>query len=249
MPPRLRVRRKLIGIVARAAGFAGLGLLASLLVAAGCALWARPDAKHSAFRAIKAGPGDAIDLSGFGRLGHMADPEWAPKTPLSGWVSIDAEYSSGPGLRDADLTVIYWDDGGHGGGNTIVGEHCAGWPWPALRCYCVLRGNAWVWESSWRPPAWLERRAYRGSPDPRIQRPRPPVPLRPEPLGLLADSLFYGAILAAFALGPPTVRRRLRRRRSQCPACGYPTGPAPVCSECGGPVTPRPSALPSDRRS
>ena len=28
-------------------------------------------------------------------------------------------------------------------------------------------------------------------------------------------------------------------KRGQCPACGYPIGTSPVCTECGKPVTPR----------
>lgn len=69
------------------------------------------------------------------------------------------------------------------------------------------------------------------------------VPCGPIVSGMIGNSLIFSlaAWLVLFA-GPYTVRSYIvaaRRARRQCPKCGYPIGTSTVCSECGGPVTPR----------
>ncbi len=59
------------------------------------------------------------------------------------------------------------------------------------------------------------------------------LPLRPLPTGFAVNTLFYATILWLLIPGPFALRRFIRRKRGQCPACGYPAGESAVCSECG----------------
>lgn len=59
------------------------------------------------------------------------------------------------------------------------------------------------------------------------------LPLIPIWSGFLMNTLFYGAIAWMMFAAPRAARRRMRVKRSQCPACGYPVGTSPVCTECG----------------
>jgi len=61
-------------------------------------------------------------------------------------------------------------------------------------------------------------------------------PVQPLWLGMAANSIFYGAIIAALVATPGLIRRAIRARRVRaglCPSCRYPRGVAAVCSECG----------------
>lgn len=62
------------------------------------------------------------------------------------------------------------------------------------------------------------------------------LPLRPLLPGFGANSFVYGATLWAVVAGSLAGRRRYRTRRGLCPACGYPRGKSPVCTECGQPL-------------
>lgn len=59
------------------------------------------------------------------------------------------------------------------------------------------------------------------------------LPLRPLWLGFILNSLAYATGLGTIVHGPTTVRSFLLGRRGECPACGYPRGSSPVCTECG----------------
>jgi hypothetical protein len=62
------------------------------------------------------------------------------------------------------------------------------------------------------------------------------LPLNPLWLGMAANSIFYGAIIAALVAMPGLIRNAIRARRVRaglCPSCRYPRGVAAVCSECG----------------
>jgi hypothetical protein len=58
----------------------------------------------------------------------------------------------------------------------------------------------------------------------------PGLPIWP---GFAINTIFYAAILWMLLLGPGTIKRAIRRKRGLCPACGYPIGASPVCTECG----------------
>ncbi len=62
-----------------------------------------------------------------------------------------------------------------------------------------------------------------------------PVVLAYRPLwfGLVVNGIVYAAAFSSLVLGVGVARRTLRGVRGQCPACGYPRGASPRCSECG----------------
>jgi hypothetical protein len=64
------------------------------------------------------------------------------------------------------------------------------------------------------------------------------LPLKPIWPGFVINTMFYAAVLWLLFAAPGFVRRRLRARRGQCPACGYQIAPGTghVCSECGRPL-------------
>jgi hypothetical protein len=59
------------------------------------------------------------------------------------------------------------------------------------------------------------------------------LPLRPLWPGFAINTIFYAAVLALVFFVPRKVRRFVRVRRGRCPACAYPVGSSPVCTECG----------------
>jgi ssDNA-binding Zn-finger/Zn-ribbon topoisomerase 1 len=72
--------------------------------------------------------------------------------------------------------------------------------------------------------------------------PRVELPTRPIWPGLAANTLFYGALIAAAwccLRGVRPWRRRRRRGRNNCPDCGYVRAGIPAeskCPECGAPA-------------
>jgi hypothetical protein len=62
------------------------------------------------------------------------------------------------------------------------------------------------------------------------------LPLRPMWPGFAINTIFYAAILWLLWITPGKIRRFIRIRRGRCPACAYPVGTSPVCTECGTPV-------------
>jgi hypothetical protein len=76
------------------------------------------------------------------------------------------------------------------------------------------------------------------------------LPLIPMPLGFAANTIIYAAALWPIVyLLPRTILRWSRRRRKLCPYCAYPTGPSPVCTECGRPVRNVPRVAGMTRRA
>lgn len=59
------------------------------------------------------------------------------------------------------------------------------------------------------------------------------VPLQPLWIGFIFNTLWYAVAAGLLLVAPGVIRRWSRRRRHCCPACGYPTGTSPVCTECG----------------
>jgi hypothetical protein len=60
--------------------------------------------------------------------------------------------------------------------------------------------------------------------------------MRPLFVGFAVNTVFYSAILYGVRRVPQSIIQRRRRRRGLCPACAYPIGTSPVCTECGKPV-------------
>ena len=80
-----------------------------------------------------------------------------------------------------------------------------------------------------------------------LNRPSAFLPYGPIWPGFAINTTFYAAILWMVFFAPGMVKRTLRRRRGQCPACAYPVGTSSVCTECGGPVGKRPNVQTSKR--
>ena len=59
------------------------------------------------------------------------------------------------------------------------------------------------------------------------------LPLRPIWPGFAVNTIFYAAVFWLLICGPFVLRRFIRVKRGLCPACAYPRGESPVCSECG----------------
>ena len=63
------------------------------------------------------------------------------------------------------------------------------------------------------------------------------LPFSPVLPGFAMNTIFYAAMLWVVFFVPGMVRRRIRRRRGRCPACAFPIGTSPVCTECGKALT------------
>jgi len=63
------------------------------------------------------------------------------------------------------------------------------------------------------------------------------LPVVPAWPGFAINTLFYAGVLWVLCCAPFALRRMIRRRRGQCPACAYPIGQSPVCTECGAAVS------------
>jgi hypothetical protein len=109
---------------------------------------------------------------------------------------------------------------------------------PCLAMYSVFKGDA-VWGAKSITPSiddavfgiLIDSRGIRtGTFSARVL---PVLPLWP---GFAINTIFYAAILWLLFAAPGFVRRRIRVRRGQCPACAYPVGSSTVCTECGKPV-------------
>lgn len=61
------------------------------------------------------------------------------------------------------------------------------------------------------------------------------LPLWPDPVGFVANTTLFAALIAGMLWCPGAVRRRWRRSAGRCPACGYDlrVAAADRCPECG----------------
>jgi hypothetical protein len=108
-------------------------------------------------------------------------------------------------------------------------EHACGWPCLALRLEYRSIGRRLEYKTHFiRVPTSL-----RGT------NTRAHVPITPVFPGFAINTIFYAAVLWVLYAAPGSVRRWRRRRRGLCPACAYPVGQSPTCTECGKPITRR----------
>ncbi|MGE0303995.1 MAG: hypothetical protein AB7K52_15045 [Phycisphaerales bacterium] len=115
-----------------------------------------------------------------------------------------------------------------------------GWPLPCLESRELDGPGAWqAWRSAGAPPAfdlnqglacpeWFTR-ALGTRPDARL-----PIVVRP--FAFAADAVLFAAACLPLTGAVNLLRRASRCRRGLCPACAYPRGPSPACSECGEPL-------------
>lgn len=123
----------------------------------------------------------------------------------------------------APTSVNAWFLVNHG----VSAEQGTGWPFRAF--WCSLSGETAAGAMPIPPTADY----------PYADRALPYLPIWP---GLALDSVIWGAVAIAGVSASRLTRCALRRRRGLCPACAYPVGASPVCTECGAAVTPRPQA-------
>jgi hypothetical protein len=93
-------------------------------------------------------------------------------------------------------------------------------------------------KAGWPAPSMMnrERAEYRWDTyTPNTPPQAPALPLRPLFPGFALDTAFYAAIAFTLWSAPGVIRRRLRRARGRCPACGYDLrgSTSAVCPECG----------------
>jgi hypothetical protein len=107
-----------------------------------------------------------------------------------------------------------------------VWEDARGWPMVCLVSYSADFGGQT--EESWALDL--------GSAQWAMGLPRV-LPLRPILISFSVNTVGYALVLWTITLGPPTMRRLIRRRRHRCPACGSPIGESQLCTECGRAVS------------
>jgi hypothetical protein len=212
------------------------GAIVNVAVAWGCAALVRPHTVHGmndSLKFVTDTSGFPIVLCAMHKMGRTRTSHYPGKQkPLD-------EYGS---------NVEWLREGARGSAD------CCGWPFAALECTnnadaVVLRygsGGFIIFDGD--PNAQLDRGIALS---PWTTGPGVTPTWRALPLGTLwpgfaINTIFYAAILALLFYGPGKVRRTVRIRRSQCPACGHiiasGTCANGLCSECG-------SALPWMRKS
>jgi hypothetical protein len=85
-------------------------------------------------------------------------------------------------------------------------------------------------------PEWLIHNDKFSLPRTSVVDPEDFFPVQPLWRGFLINTIFYAAIVWFLFFAPGAVRRRVRRKRGQCAACGYSMRGAvsEKCPECGG---------------
>jgi hypothetical protein len=148
----------------------------------------------------------------------------ATDTWLPSWARCRAAEDSSDSWEDERDLWDVWVD------RCVLIETAAGWPFLSLHSSFCCRGGANPSNLTWEVrhvrgaliPDWLSDSGY-----PEM------LPLRPIWRGFAVNTIFYAAILWLLIGGPFVLRRFIRRRRGLCPACAYPMGQLPVCTECG----------------
>jgi len=199
-------------IITRVIVFLLLGAIVNVAVAWGYGLWSSPDEQNGE---ILEPATVALIRQRFGMPSLLPDETVGYQT-----------YGSG-------LTFQVIHDGISIQGSTLSWAHTAisvacGWPARSMRCGVISQNGAIEYLHSIQPP-----KGFSASVLPML----PCAPLWP---GFAINTIFYAAILWLFFTVPFALRRHRRIKRGQCPACAYPIGTSPVCTECGNPVQPRP---------
>ncbi|MCC6906310.1 MAG: hypothetical protein IT430_00085 [Phycisphaerales bacterium] len=203
----------------RIAIFLLLGAIVNVAVAWGCLAW-HSTAKRSPARYHDPYNGELL-VSVTARFGF----QYVTNTRVS------REWSAQIGNTSTPYPGNVWWHSARSG--QPVRTFCgAGWPMLALmtwQCWDAKDFEAHYWGIPWLPDR-----------DPRLmQIDQPALPLYPMWSGFALNTLFYAIILEVAFRMPVASRRWLRARCSLCPACAYPRGTSPVCTECGQPH-PRP---------
>ena len=117
-------------------------------------------------------------------------------------------------------------------------ESAAGWPAMSVHSTTLLDFDFEATDKAgWNSPMVYRYRDSRGVlvvprsiRMPNVENRLPWAPVWP---GFAINTIFYAAVLWLLFAAPFALRRRIRARRGQCPACAYPVGASDVCTECG----------------
>ena len=147
-----------------------------------------------------------------------------------------------PAFIDTPVAVPWWSQFRNPPGPLIDGatdylEEGRGWPLLSLS-YGISYANSRPTGQPIRNPMVLSAIPLRNWPlgTKSIRVPTRALPTRPIWPGFAINTVFYAAILWGLFAAPFALRRRLRIKRGQCPACAYPVGSSDVCTECGKPI-------------
>ncbi len=196
-----------------------LGGIVNIAVAWGCKLVFVPEYKpytrtYEGERPLTRGEANEILRRLFPKSPIVAEEAYGTTNLQIGWSSVSAAW-----VKDTPESE---DSGWHIYLETSVIE--AGWPMRSLfGCYLI---DDWDSGDGWErgfidSPLWADRNAQRS------------LPIEPIWPGFALNTLFYATILYLLFAAPGVVRRRIRTKRGQCPACAYPIGTSEVCTECG----------------
>jgi len=137
---------------------------------------------------------------------------------LPAWAVVNHEYIEALVKSESRDTGLAWSS--H--------ELAFGWPVRALAGRTIIKlDGGHTDQGRVHSAIWIDSKPPRNSFAQRM------LPLRPLWRGLLIDTLIYGSVLWCLLVLHGHIRRTVRRRRGRCPACGYPSSGAGVCSECG----------------
>ena len=204
-------------------------MLVSTAVAWSCALWSPmpgtrslPEAEAAAI--LSDGLGTTTFLSRPGGLEHSG---LGMSLTLAGdaKIAVPPREDGAQRIRNLGRNSSFAIMPGNPDNKWIQVVH-AGWPLPCLQGSKKSIGRTIEWAGVMEPPKVLDNMGV---------KPRRLLPLYPRWTGLVVNTLFYGAVFWMAIPGPRVIRRHLRRRRSQCPECGYDIRhhEHATCPECG----------------
>ena len=113
-----------------------------------------------------------------------------------------------------------------------IESRSAGWPFRSLECH-VISNIVSVAEAARITRVGALHGADWMPSEHALWRVLPCIPGWP---AFVANTIVYALVLWLIWLNPLTLRRRWRIKHRLCPACAYPIGSNPVCTECGEPI-------------
>lgn len=251
---------------------AALVLLASaalnILIAWACVLWSPVPATnfHAVFD-LDAGPSPGWAHARF-RLDTLP-PEWTLRRAHAGISRrVHAESASGLGVHHVRLSMremfrsdimpvrIFAT-----AADIMIVE--SGWPFPSIQAIHARADPALlsvplrdrerphisdytdelppIWRQSIEVPAGVGAATVTPYPG---ATPVARLPLGVRPAGFTLNTLVWSGLIFAAAAAGSTLRRRIRRLRGHCLACGYNARGLDACPECGSPATISPGREP-----
>ena len=240
------MKRHLGKLAPRIIFFLLLGAVLNIAVAWACVMW--PTSVNGGIRGITAAETSWLQAHGE-----------QPSKMARGWL----EESTGLGFRhrsirlydaqfEADLQAELDADMKSGGGEKFyrmpqwyVHSQEAGWPFKCLTYDLWIHTPNWITANRYLLRGKFSIQDRKGIlieggvqfPSGRF------LPIRPIVWPFAFDSVIYGAFIYLMTRIVRLVwnaRSLIRTKRGLCPACAYPIGISPVCTECGKPVTPSP---------